>query len=161
MVEVTGSACPICQATIAPGSRAFARHLGRHLEEIAFAVVARPYEKWEFYDDTCSSNAGEPEIRIKSGTTEGITPISRKDCELTYTCDHFDCRHRFETGQELHLHQHQAHGGLSKGQLQDSQKDWHRCLKTNSATKKRCTAVFSRQSALHCHEVTIHKRLRF
>ena len=28
-----------------------ARHIGRHMEEIAFAVVAKPYEDWEFYSD--------------------------------------------------------------------------------------------------------------
>ncbi len=69
MVEVTGTACPLCQATIAQGDRTFARHVGRHLEEIAFAVVTKAYEEWQFYDDTSSSNAGEPVIRTKSGTT--------------------------------------------------------------------------------------------
>lgn len=30
------------------------RHLGRHMEEISFAVVMKPYEEWKFYDDTVS-----------------------------------------------------------------------------------------------------------
>ena len=31
------------------------RHVGRHMEEIAFTVVTRIYEDWEFYSDASSS----------------------------------------------------------------------------------------------------------
>lgn len=28
------------------------KHIGRHMEEIAFAVVSRSYEEWDFYSDS-------------------------------------------------------------------------------------------------------------
>ena len=30
------------------------RHIERHMEEIAFAVVSKSYEEWEFYSDSSS-----------------------------------------------------------------------------------------------------------
>ena len=34
--------------------REHSRHLGRHMEEIAFMVVTKPYEDWDFYSDASS-----------------------------------------------------------------------------------------------------------
>ena len=31
------------------------RHVGRHMEEIAFTVVTKPYEEWDFYSDASSA----------------------------------------------------------------------------------------------------------
>lgn len=31
------------------------RHVGRHMEEIAFTVVTKPYEDWEFYSEASST----------------------------------------------------------------------------------------------------------
>ena len=28
------------------------KHIGRHMEEIAFAVVRKPYEEWDFHSDS-------------------------------------------------------------------------------------------------------------
>jgi hypothetical protein len=53
--ELRGVICPFCQEEIAPGKVMLGRHLGRHMEEISFAVVMRPYEEWKFYDDTIST----------------------------------------------------------------------------------------------------------
>ena len=45
--------CPFCQETVsAYNRRSRGRHLGRHMEEIAFAVVPKAYEDWEFYSDS-------------------------------------------------------------------------------------------------------------
>jgi len=33
------------------------QHIGRHMAEIAFGFVTKPYEDWEFYSDS-SSNTG-------------------------------------------------------------------------------------------------------
>ena len=33
---------------------AYVRHVGRHLEETAFAVVTKTYDDWEFYSDLSS-----------------------------------------------------------------------------------------------------------
>jgi hypothetical protein len=53
--ELRGVICPLCQEDIAPGQIMLGRHLGRHMEEISFAVVTRPYEEWKFYDDTIAA----------------------------------------------------------------------------------------------------------
>lgn len=34
----------------------YSRHVGRHMEEIAFSVVSKPYEEWSFYSDSSGSN---------------------------------------------------------------------------------------------------------
>jgi hypothetical protein len=33
-------------------------HAGQHMDEIAFAVVTKPYKDWEFYTDSSSSRSG-------------------------------------------------------------------------------------------------------
>jgi hypothetical protein len=33
------------------------RHLGRHMEDISYTVVTKPYEDWEFYNDINSSES--------------------------------------------------------------------------------------------------------
>ncbi len=50
------SDCPFCGEAIG-GARSLKCHLGKHLEEVAFAVVTRPYEEWEFYSDSSSSKS--------------------------------------------------------------------------------------------------------
>ena len=45
--------CPFCQETLSLyNNRSRDRHVGRHMEEIAFAVVPKAYEDWEFYSDS-------------------------------------------------------------------------------------------------------------
>ncbi|KAL8821610.1 MAG: hypothetical protein Q9191_007272 [Dirinaria sp. TL-2023a] len=36
-----------------------ARHIGRHMEEIAFSVVTKPYEDWDFYTDSSAKSNRE------------------------------------------------------------------------------------------------------
>ena len=44
--------CIFCREVLsAMTSREREEHLGRHMEEIAFSVVTKPYEEWEFYSD--------------------------------------------------------------------------------------------------------------
>ena len=51
--------CIFCgdQTDTGTGRNGRGRHVGRHMEEIAFTVVSKPYEKWEFYSDTASFEA--------------------------------------------------------------------------------------------------------
>ena len=47
--------CVFCEEVLSKGSRReYGRHLGRHMEEIAFMVVTKPYEDWDFYSDASS-----------------------------------------------------------------------------------------------------------
>lgn len=37
----------------------YSPHVGRHMEEIAFSVVSKPYEDWSFYSDSSGKPARE------------------------------------------------------------------------------------------------------
>ena len=41
-----------------------AKHVSRHMEEIAFAVVRKPYEDWDFYSDSSGPFDGEVEAHL-------------------------------------------------------------------------------------------------
>ena len=48
--------CIICREVLSMAARwDRLRHVCRHMEEIAFTVVSKPYEEWEFYSDGCSA----------------------------------------------------------------------------------------------------------
>jgi hypothetical protein len=53
--EIRLSKCPFCEVTLKTDLRFQIRHMARHMEEIAFAVVPRPNEEWEFYTSRGSS----------------------------------------------------------------------------------------------------------
>ncbi|KAL3421762.1 hypothetical protein PVAG01_05918 [Phlyctema vagabunda] len=55
--RIADSICPFCAELITGGSEKFAQHLGHHLEEISFAVVRKPYEEWQFYEDSVSAKS--------------------------------------------------------------------------------------------------------
>ena len=44
--------CPFCNEDIGFDLIERVRHIGRHMEEIAFAIVTKPYEEWDFYSDS-------------------------------------------------------------------------------------------------------------
>lgn len=43
--------CMFCMKSTGKTARDYARHVGRHMEEIAFTVVPKQYEDWEFYSE--------------------------------------------------------------------------------------------------------------
>lgn len=56
--------CPFCQKVSPKWNTAGrARHIGRHMEEIAFAVVPKAYEEWEFYSNS-SGGQSAPKIPV-------------------------------------------------------------------------------------------------
>ena len=56
-VKFEGVNCPFCGETLQNSATERGRHIGRHMEEIAFAVVTKPYEAWEFYSDSTSDSS--------------------------------------------------------------------------------------------------------
>ncbi|KAL8880391.1 MAG: hypothetical protein Q9198_002188 [Flavoplaca austrocitrina] len=45
--------CPFCQEAVPVNKKwTWGFHVGRHMEEIAFTVVPKPYEDWDFYSDS-------------------------------------------------------------------------------------------------------------
>ena len=45
------SRCPFCGENNLHIKRSRRRHVERHMEEVAFAVVSKPYEEWDFCSD--------------------------------------------------------------------------------------------------------------
>ncbi|KAL8837526.1 MAG: hypothetical protein Q9170_002485 [Blastenia crenularia] len=74
--------CPFCQVNLPePWQRNRGRHLGRHMEEVAFAVVPKPYEDWEFYSDSSESPV-EEKVLLKC---ERINPGTGKPCNTMFS----------------------------------------------------------------------------
>ena len=49
--------CIFCEEVLSKAAgRKYAQHLGRHMNEIAFMVVTKLYEDWDFYSDASSVN---------------------------------------------------------------------------------------------------------
>jgi hypothetical protein len=59
MVDIISTKCPFCQELIAPGTLPLAHHIGRHMEEVSYAVVSKPHEDWQFYGDTSSEGSSD------------------------------------------------------------------------------------------------------
>ena len=49
--------CIFCGELLPASLTVRGRHIGRHMEEIAFAVVTKPYEAWAFYSDSASDQS--------------------------------------------------------------------------------------------------------
>ena len=52
----TMTGCLFCGENDLPTEISRRRHVERHMEEVAFAVVSKSYEEWEFYSDSSSSS---------------------------------------------------------------------------------------------------------
>ncbi|OAP61585.1 hypothetical protein AYL99_03788 [Fonsecaea erecta] len=83
--------CYFCDKALST-TDGFIAHVGQHLERIAFAVLAKPYQKWHFYDDLASewSSASpvklSPEIgRLVSNNSVATVKQLLKDGILTKT----------------------------------------------------------------------------
>ena len=66
--------CLCCSKEILP-SRPSSRHVGRHMEEIAFSVVSKPHEDWSFYSN--SSALGHTRSSIGIGNSLASPPDAR------------------------------------------------------------------------------------
>ena len=51
--------CTFCGLTTtgAMGKNSWCRHVGRHMEEIAFTVISKTYKDWEFYSDSATTGS--------------------------------------------------------------------------------------------------------
>lgn len=78
---VEKSNCPFCGQEIAESRNALMQHLGRHLEEISFAVVSRPYEEWQFYEDSVSAKSSVPSMVLNQSIEDAVTSGNYRLCE--------------------------------------------------------------------------------
>ncbi|KAK0510609.1 hypothetical protein JMJ35_007041 [Cladonia borealis] len=56
--------CSFCSEDIGLDRSNRERHIGRHMEEIAFAVVTKPYEEWDFYSGPSEKHLDGPSLNI-------------------------------------------------------------------------------------------------
>lgn len=104
-----------------------ARHIGRHMEEIAFSVVTKPYEEWEFYSDS-------------SDKSDSIV----QRCERINHATGEACNEEFMSTDDLQRHETAMH-------------DHYRCERVDPSTGKSCTQLFKNAHDLTRHEDTIHR----
>ena len=69
--------CPFCDEKTDRGMWPRRDHLGRHMEEIAFAVVTKPYEDWDFY--STSSLRSERATDAHQAVGGRVSRINRDD----------------------------------------------------------------------------------
>ena len=95
--QLNAASCSFCQEKF-PRSDVSqsARHLGRHMEEIAFAVVPKAYEEWEFYSD---SSEGQPAPK-----------------DFIYACTFIGCHEQFRNKSDWILHEFNVHGPWKCGE---------------------------------------------
>lgn len=126
-------------------------HVGRHMEEMAFAIVPRQYEAWEFYSD--------------AGTSVRSILIQDSSSRMgTYSCTYHGCTQRFDFLATLQQHKrekHRQHGVSARPSAvlpaaSHAESQGHRCDRINPSTGKPCGTVFSRPYDLTRHEDTIH-----
>jgi hypothetical protein len=85
LVKLISPVCPLCKEAIGPLSamlelspKILGRHIGRHMEEISFAVVTKPYEDWDFYDGSSASSRLLPATENRPLETDHAIP--RGEC---------------------------------------------------------------------------------
>ena len=90
--------CPFCSETIAPGLMPRARHIGRHLEDIALTAIPRSYNEWQYYEDSSSATTEKSAAR-----TYGF-----------YSCTFPSCYQRFDKHAQLREHRWNEHQSRSQ-----------------------------------------------
>jgi hypothetical protein len=82
--------CPFCDFNLKADLHLQIKHMARHMEEIAFAVVPRPSENWEFY--TSRGSSGKEDHRpTKASRSKGMSripvPTKRRDHHVPHPSD--------------------------------------------------------------------------
>ena len=148
-------ACLFCREILSKAKRdERARHVGRHMEEIAFSVVTKPYEDWEFYTD--SSGMSNKDVDLN---------LTYRDTNFPYYAP-FACFPPERTsGYGLHICEHINHfTGKPCNSVWARQYDLVRhedSIHNNRKQKVRChicpeEKTFARNDALNRHMRVVH-----
>ncbi|KIX92485.1 uncharacterized protein Z520_11805 [Fonsecaea multimorphosa CBS 102226] len=83
--------CYFCDQAL-PTKDKLKTHISQHLERIAFTVLAKPYQKWHFYDDLASEGSSAPPMELSAEIAhlicnDSVTTVKQllKDRILTKT----------------------------------------------------------------------------
>lgn len=133
--------CLFCgqRTTHGTGKNSRGRHVGQHMEEIAFMVVPKAYEDWEFYSEASSGIQADSSTlfrELRYGFKCGkINPSTGKPCNTV-----------FSTSYNLTCHEAKLH-----------------YLRNRKVRCQICTEerTFSRKSALYKHMGAAHPGVDF
>ena len=123
--------CVFCNEDLGFDRPKRVRHIGRHMEEIAFAIVTKPYEKWDFY-----SMSSEMYL-------DGQGPWNSEP--TWYPCICYDCGVEIHTVAEREKHFVSVHG-LSVAAARAQSSGGYQCRCSNSLEQPPCNTA--KQSTL-------------
>lgn len=123
--------CVFCNEDIGFDPTKRVRHIGRHMEEIAFAIVTKPYEEWDFY-----SSSSE---RYLDGQGPAYSDLSWYPCICCY------CGVKIHTVADRAKHFVYVHG-LSASAARAQSGAGYQCHCFNSLGEATCNTA--KQSAL-------------
>ena len=107
--------CLFCgqQTTEGRGPHSRRRHVGQHMEEIAFMVVPKAYEDWEFYSEASSGICLHPWLynqhRLQSDCQESNCPFQGHICEIINPSTGWPCCTKFSRAYDLTRHEDIIH----------------------------------------------------
>ena len=140
--------------------------MGRHMEEVAFAVVSTPYTEWDFYSGTTVSSM-QTTSRVPIALNDDYTAHSNiGDCfppqslGLSKLADEGPTSTEIDPciaglkGVEL-AERRQLVGEQSPGDFLDSQRIF-KCQSLNPATGRNCNITYSHQKDFVRHEAIVH-----
>lgn len=117
------------------------RHIGRHMEEIAFAIVTKPYEEWDFYS-------------VSSERCPDGQDLWHSE-PAWYPCICHNCGLRLHTVAERAEHFVSIHG-LSVAAAQAEFGGGHQCHRPDNLEQRPCNLVFSSLMDLKMHVFISH-----
>ena len=135
--------CIFCSEDLGFDRTKRVRHIGRHMEEIAFAIVTKPYEAWDFY--SVSSE------RYLDG--QGLWHSK----PTWYPCICHDCGLKLHTVAERAKHFVSIHG-LSVAEARAQSGGGHQCHRSNIRGQPPCNTLFSTPMDLKTHVFISHTK---
>ena len=140
--------CPFCSEDMGLDRTNRGRHIGRHMEEIAFAVVTKPYEEWDFYSGPSEKQLDGPNL---------CTAASWYSEPTWYPCVCHDCDLKLHTVAERAKHFVSIHG-LSVAEAQGEFGGGYQCHRSSSLDRRPCNIVYSRSIDLIKHALISHTK---
>ena len=142
--------CLFCNEDIGSNRTKRARHVGRHMEEIAFAIVTKPYEEWDFYSGSTE------EYHDRSGL---LIAASWPSAPSWYPCICHDCGHKLYTVADRAKHFVSIHG-LSIAAARAQFGGGYQCRCSNTPEEIHCNTIFSSSMDLGTHVFIFHTTRR-
>ena len=135
--------CLFCGEDIGLNRTNRGRHIGRHMEEIAFAIVTKPYEEWEFYSEPSDKN-----LNLDGSSLWHSEPT-------WYPCICHDCGLKLHTVAERAKHFVSIHG-LSVAAARAQFGGGHQCHRSSDLKPRPCNMVYSSPLDLKTHIFISH-----